>query len=196
MKKKTRTIYARGFGSGWQSMILTAAIIIFGLALLIWPGQTTGLILNFVGGVLMACGVYRIARYFLRAKKAPVYDNMDLSVGGTLTVIGLLIYVFKGFLLSLVPTIIGLFLLISGLIKLQSALDFRRLGVPRWRLQLVTASVSAVMGVIILFNPFGTALLMTRVIGAAILVEGIQDALSMRAFKDAYTTHYTHFTDN
>jgi len=181
--KVTRTIYAKGFQPSWQTWLVTIAIILFGLALLIWPGQTTGLILNFIGGLLMLIGAFRIVRYFIRSRKGAAYNyNMDLSIGGILALIGLLIYIFKGFLLSLVPTIIGVILLASGLIKLQSALDLRRIGRLRWQIQLITASISAVMGLIILFNPFGTALLMTRAIGAAILIEGIQDAFSLRTF--------------
>ena len=90
---------------------------------------------------------------------------------------------------------IGIILLVSGLVKLQTALDFRRNNVRRWQLQLTISLISVVMGIIILLNPFGTALLMTRMIGAAILVEGLQDALSLRTFKDAYSTHYSYFTD-
>ena len=192
--KKTRIIRTRGFKPGPQTWLVTAAVIIFGLALLIWPGQTTGFILNFIGGILMALGVFRIVRYFVRSRNEAVY-NMDLGLGGALAVIGLLIFVFKGFLLSLVPTIVGVILLVVGLIKLQTALDFRRLGVVRWQFQLTIALISVVMGVVILINPFGAALLMTRMIGAAILAEGVGDLLSLRTFRDAYGVHYTHFTD-
>jgi len=192
--KVTRTIYAKGYKPGWHTWIISAAVILFGLALLIWPGQTTGLILNFAGGLLMACGAFRIIRYFVKSRNTAVY-NMDMGIGGALFIVGLMIYIFKGFLLSLVPTIIGIILLVSGLLKLQTALDFRRLNVRRWQIQLITAAISVVMGIIILINPFSTALLMTRLIGAAILIEGLQDVFSLRTFKDAYTTHYTHFTD-
>ena len=192
--KVTRTIYSKGLKPGWHTWIISAAIILFGLALLIWPGQTTGLILNFVGGLLMACGAFRLIRYFVKSRNTAVY-NMDMGIGSTLFIIGLMIYIFKGFLLSIVPTIIGIILLISGLLKLQTALDFRRLNVRRWQLQLITSGISVVMGIIILINPFSTALLMTRIIGAAILIEGPQDTFSLRTFKDAYTTHYTYFID-
>lgn len=186
--KFTRTIRTRGFKPSWSAWIVSAAAIIFGLALLIRPAQTTGFILNFIGGVLMFIGAFRIARYFLKSRDTAMY-NMDLGLGSTLAVIGLLIYVFKGFLLSIVPTIIGVILLVSGLIKLQTAIDFKRMYVHRWQLQMATSIISILMGAVILFNPFCTALLMTRIIGAAILVEALQDALSLFTFRDAYT-HY------
>lgn len=194
MKKTIRTIRAKGFNPGWPEWIFTAVIIVFGLALLIWPGQTTGLILNFVGGILMAIGVFLIIRYYIRSRKA-IVRNMDLGFGITAAVLGLLVYLMKGFLLSVVPTIIGVALLVLGFLKLQTALDFRRTNVFRWQFQLIISIISMVMGFVILINPFGTALLMTRMIGAAILVEGVQDLLSLRTFKDAYSIHYTHFTD-
>lgn len=194
MKKTIRTIRAKGFNPSWPEWIFTALIIVFGLALLIWPGQTTGLILNFVGGILMAIGAFLIIRYYIRSRKAMV-RNMDLGFGITAAVLGLLVYLMKGFLLSIVPTIIGVVLLVLGFLKLQTALDFRRTNVFRWQFQLIISIISMVMGLVILINPFGTALLMTRMIGAAILIEGVQDLLSLRTFKDAYSVHYTHFTD-
>ena len=192
--KKTRTIYAKGYRAGWHTWVISAAIIIFGLALLIWPARTTGFILNFIGGILMACGAFRICRYFLKSRDTALY-NMDLGIGSTLAVIGILIYLLKGFLLSLVPTIIGIILLVSGLIKLQTAIDFKRLSVYRWQFQMIISIVSVIMGGIILINPFGTALVLTRIIGAAILIEAVQDVISLITFKNTYETHYTHFTD-
>lgn len=192
--KKTRTIYARGYKAGWHTWIISAAVIIFGLALLFRPAQTTGFILNFIGGILLACGAFRICRYFLKSRDTALY-NMDLGVGSTLAVIGILLYVFKGFLLSLVPTIIGIILLVSGLIKLQTAIDFKRLGVRRWPFQMIISIISIAMGGVILINPFGTALVLTRIIGAAILVEAVQDVISLCTFKNTYETHYTYFTD-
>ena len=81
--KVTRTIYSKGLKPGWHTWIISAAIILFGLALLIWPGQTTGLILNFVGGLLMACGAFRLIRYFVKSRNTAVY-NMDMGIGSTL----------------------------------------------------------------------------------------------------------------
>lgn len=192
--KSRKHIFIHNFTPGWPAWILTAVIIIFGLALLIWPGQTTGLILNFISGILLAIGAFLITRYCIRSRKVMV-QNMDLGFGITFAVLGLLVYLMKGFLISLIPTIIGVILLVSGFLKLQTALDFRRMNVHRWQLQMVISIISIAMGFVILVNPFGTALLMTRIIGAAILIEGVQDLLSMRTFKDAYNVHYTHFTD-
>ena len=168
--KFTRTIRTRGFKPSWSAWIVSAAAIIFGLALLIRPAQTTGFILNFIGGVLMFIGAFRIARYFLKSRDTAMY-NMDLGLGSTLAVIGLLIYVFKGFLLSIVPTIIGVILLVSGLIKLQTAIDFKRMYVHRWQLQMATSIISILMGAVILFNPFGTAF-------ASILLAGLATGCS------------------
>ena len=75
--KFTRTIRTRGFKPSWSAWIVSAAAIIFGLALLIRPAQTTGFILNFIGGVLMFIGAFRIARTVRRL--AP---HVRLVLGG------------------------------------------------------------------------------------------------------------------
>ena len=189
MKKNIRGFRLK-YRPGWPAWLFGVAIMLFGLALLIWPNTTTALILSVFGGLLIAVGAFHIIRYFVADHRSTMY-NFDLGIGIALAFLGLLVFLLKGFLLSLVPVLIGVFLLISGFVKLQTALDFKRLAVNRWYFELAAACVSLVLGILIILNPFSTALVLTRIIGASILIEGIQDVLSLRAYKRVYTTYFT-----
>ncbi len=183
--KVNRHFFTRTFRPDWQSFLASALIAVFGLILFIWPGQTTGFVLNFIGGLMILLGAFRIIRYCVRPREAAI-RTMDLGLGITLAMLGILLYAMKGFLLSIVPTLIGILLLVSGFIKLQAALDFKSMNVYRWQFQLAYAIISLFMGLIILINPFTTALLLMRIIGAAILIEGVEDLLSFKSFRSFY----------
>ena len=75
------------------------------------------------------------------------------------------------------PWAAGSWLRVGGIFKLQTAFDMRRMGVDKWQHELIYVGVSVVMGAIIIFNPFSTALTLMRVIGAALVVEAVQDTI-------------------
>ena len=185
--KNNRTLFK--YNPGSPTWLFAAAIMVFGLALLLWPNATTSLIINGFGGILLGVGIFHIIRYYTRSRHYAM-SNMDLGVGITFAFLGLLVFLLKGFLLSVVPALIGLFLLITGFLKIQAALDYKRLLVNRWYMQMIAAGISVVMGLIIILNPFRTAMTLIRIMGGAILIEGIQDLLSLRAYKNVRKTYF------
>ena len=76
----------------------------------------------------------------------------------------------------------GLILLIGGVFKLQGAFDMRRMGVSTWARELIYVAVSVVMGLVIICNPFSTMMTLMRVIGAALVIEAVQDAICALKF--------------
>lgn len=167
--------------SGWPVWITAGATLIFGLALLIWPGMTTSLILNVCGGALLAVGGFKIIRYFMNKDPYDIF-SWDLGSGILLACAGLALILFKSLLLSIVPLLFGIALLICGIVKIQAAFNLRRMTNRYWYLTLVGAAVSCAFGLLISLNPFGTGLILIRVIGGALVIEAIQDILSLRTY--------------
>ena len=178
------------YKAGWPVWAFSAAALVFGLVLLIWPGITTALILNICGGALIAAGLYNIARYFLR-RDGQYLINWNLALGIALAGGGVSLIVFKELLLSVIPFLFGSALLLCGIIKVQAALNMRRMSARRWYITLILAGISAVLGLIILINPFGTGLMLIRLIGASIAVEAIEDLFSARVYNKTVTTYFT-----
>lgn len=176
---------------GWPTWIIAGATLVFGLALLIWPGITTGLILNLCGGALIVVGAFKIIRYFLNRDPLDVFD-WDLGFGIALACGGLALIAFKRLLLSIVPLLFGIALLICGIVKIQAASNLRRMACRTWYLTLIGAAISCVLGLMIIFHPFGTGLVLVRLIGGAIAVEAVQDLLSLRTYDQ---TIHTYFVD-
>ena len=168
----------------WTEIIMGAAIILLGLVLLLIPGVATSVLFNGIGAVCILIGLVHVVKYFtLNAQEAVISNDMALGlawiVGGTSVI------VFKGLLVSLLPILFGLIILVGGVIKIQSALGFKRMNAGRWQVELICAVISVVLGILILANPFSTALLMMRVIGASLLLEGGMDLASRFAYKKA-----------
>ena len=181
--------FAKMLKAGWPAWVAAIAVLLFGLALLIWPGITTGLILNICGGALMVGGVYNIVRYFIKKDTYYAY-NWSLALGLMLLGGGLCLVIFKGVLLSIVPLLFGVALLIGGVAKVQAAFNMRRAGFHSWYLTLIAAAISCVLGALIILHPFGTGLVLIRVIGASIAIEAVQDLISLRTYNRVITSHF------
>lgn len=175
--------------SGWAVWAAGIAALLFGLALLIWPGITAGLILNICGIGLMIAGLFNIVRYFFQKAPYAAY-NWNLGFGLAITLAGIALVAFKGALLSVVPILFGIGLLIGGVIKIQAAFNLQRMGFGQWYLTLIGAAVSCVLGALIMANPFGTGLVLVRVIGASIVVEAVQDLISIRNYDRVIKTYF------
>ena len=177
----------------WTEIITCGAIILLGIILLILPGVATSILFNGIGGVCILIGLINIVKYFMLDARVAVVGNV-LVLGLAWIAGGIAFIIFKGVLISLLPVVFGLILLIGGGFKIQSSLGFKRMNAASWYWELICAAVSVVMGILIVSNPFSTALLMMRVIGATLVLEGCMDLISRIAFKRACNRFVeTHF---
>mgnify|MGYP002580753575 FL=1 len=76
---------------------------------------------------------------------------------------------------SVLPVILGLFIVVDGLVNLKRALELRRMLYLRWTVPLVLSAVSAVLGLVIVFQPFLAAEALVMLIGAVLIYEGLSD---------------------
>ena len=177
----------------WTEIITCGAIILLGLVLLVLPGVATSVLFNGIGMVCILIGLIHVIKYCTLDARTAVVSN-DMAQGLAWIVGGILFIVFKGLLVSLLPILFGLVVLVGGVIKVQITMGFRHMNAGRWYWELICAVVSVVLGIIILSNPFSTALLMMRVIGVTLVLEGAMDLVSRFAYKRACNRFVeTHF---
>lgn len=194
MTKKTNPS-GKVFKLNWSEMTVGACISALGLVLTIFPGLASSVVFNAIGIVGIIIGAVYLLRYFKLDANASLKSN-GMMFGLLWLVGGVLIIALKGFLLSLLPMFFGLVLLVGGIIKLQYTMNFKRMGATRWYLELVATILSIVFGVIILINPFNTALLLMRIVGIALLIEGIQNMISRYAYKKASEAYFVELKED
>ncbi len=186
-------IFGKTLRLSWTEIIMGLAAVIIGLVLTIWPGVASSVVICGVGAVGIVIGIVHAVRYFMMDKRQSV-ASYDMGLGLTWIIGGILVIVLKKFLLSLLPIFFGLAILLGGIAKFQFTLNMKRMGVRRWYIELAGAIVSIVLGTLILTNPFSTALLLMRIIGISLLIEGIQDLASCYAFKKARDAFFVETT--
>ena len=145
---------------------------VLGLILLIFPSITNKVIVFVIGIALIIYGAYRVIRYLRREITVAVTEH-DISVGLICIVTGLFMLAYSRVVIGILPFLFGLSLIFGGAISIQSSFDMKRFGSMRWMYNLLTGIAFAVVGVVALKNPFASAAVLTRFVGAMMLVEGI-----------------------
>lgn len=165
----------------WSSI----AYLILGFVLLIRPGMALVTIVHILAIVAAVMGVVSLVSYF-RDKYS--VGNGGVTKGIVYFVIAALLYFGAGFIISIVPFILGILIVISGIVKLQEALDMMKYKADGSVAVLIIAVLSLLLGVLILINPFSTAEFLFRIIGIALIYNGVSDLLTVFYFSKK--THY------
>lgn len=150
--------------------------MILGIILLLFPATTARTVCFLIAGIAIAVGAVSLMVYVMRNIAKNYYRN-DFVMGLILIVLGIFVIYRVDMVIALVPFIIGLCIIVSGLFKLQSALDVQRMG-GNAVVILGVAIVNIVVGILMVINPFESALLLYRLLGAGLLFSGLTDMIS------------------
>ena len=98
-----------------------------------------------------------------------------MALGIASILLGLVIVCNAAAFISLVHVIIGILTLVTGALQVQSALDAKRFGMPRWWLLLIGAIFTMALGILLVVAPFEGAFAIICELGATLIVEGIEN---------------------
>lgn len=152
--------------------VSSVATLLIGLLLVIYPDFTGKAICYMIGAALIAKGVTSIiSRYSNRALPKPVAFEL---MGGIITAfMGVFVIRRSTMLISVIPFVVGVFLMVSSVTGLQKAFELKRMNYAKWNHGLVFTLIKLVLALIIVMNPFGTAMTLTRFIGACLAYDGM-----------------------
>lgn len=153
-------------------LLISVIYIVFGLSLLIWPETSTRTICYAIGAILFIYAITAFIKYFTSGKEKNFYQ-IDFITGIITFIIGLIVILKPEIIVSIVPTVLGIILVISSIIKLQDAIELKRNNYEKWEMVLTFSIAVIILGVIMIINPFGIGLLFTRFIGASFVIDGV-----------------------
>ena len=160
-------------------MILFEAAI--GTMLLIDGQGFTGVIFIIFGVLMLVLGIASLIRTLLAGRNGGRISGFALTMSVILIAIGAFFTAASDSVLSVVSFIAfiyGIILVISGIFKLADYLTLRMVGVGTG-FAIFAAIVSIVLGILIAFNPFGTAEVFWTVLGIMLLVSAFFDLIAL-----------------
>ncbi|MBR2793888.1 MAG: DUF308 domain-containing protein [Solobacterium sp.] len=161
----------------WMSLIMALLYILFGIVLLLYPGQMADMICDLFGVALVAYGIINIVTYFMIDIRESLYRN-DFAAGVIKILVGVMVIYYKETFQELMPFLLGLAIITSGVYKLQDGIDAARIGYSQGWLYILMAAVSIVLGFVIMFNIVQAKDVMLQAAGASLVYCGVTDLYS------------------
>ena len=136
------------------------------------PELSAVVISRALGAAMILFGVIKLVGYFSKDLFRLAFQY-DLSFGLLLMALGALVLARPGEVLDFLFISLGIAILTDGLFKVQIAMDSRQFGISTWWLTLLLAIITGVVGALLVFRPWDSARLLTALLGASLLAEGI-----------------------
>lgn len=165
-----------------MSIIYSVFFIVVGLLLFLDPSGFVEIVSYIIGVLFLVYGITNIVKYSM-AKELTI-SKFLLVVGVILSVCGLFLIFNPTFIGKIVPTIIGVCLIINSLEKLLYLRYTTEKNSEAYVISLVSGIVALVAGIFLLFNPLSGTLIVTQIVGVIIIVYAVMDLIEKLKFKN------------
>lgn len=159
-------------------IIISIALCILGIILIIVPEFSTSILGILCGIILTLFGVIKLIGFFSKDLYRLAFQY-DLALGIMMIIIGIIMLVHPGSLMTFICITLGISFLADGMFKIQIALDSKLFGIQRWWLILICAILTGICGSILIFRPSESSSVLAVILGISLLAEGFLNLSTM-----------------
>lgn len=174
----------------WAYITISAIMILLGVLLICYPQLSLLTVCTVIGVMVTVFGVVKLIGYFSKDLFRLAFQ-FDFALGIFALISGVLMLLHPAGIMQIVPVLIGMTVLIDGSFKLQTALDAKRFGLRSWWGILLLAILTCAGGLFLMLNPFDGAAALMILLGATLIIDGVQNVLvvacTVRASRQDHT---------
>ena len=172
-----------------NTLIITSVLYtIMGVLMLLFPEVISDFICYLVSLMFMFFGIAAILMYVRSEIKTP-YTSTILVIGLVLGSLGIYILTNPRNFASLIPLVIGIFMIADSISKLSASLDLRKYGYVNWWHMLIISFLILGCGLLLVFNPFGAVSLTIMIIGSILIVDSITNIYTIYSYSKAFNNN-------
>lgn len=163
--------------------------LVFGVVLIVFPGKTIDIVCYIAGCAAITLGL--IALIMLLTKKEQMFPVLTMVLGIVCIVCGIILLVHPDFVKRIIPSIIGLFIIIDSIIRGVSALTIKGKSLY-WVGAFTLSIVGVVFGILVMVFGDKVADVMAVLAGVALIIDSIENLIIYIAYKK----HINQLKDN
>lgn len=171
-KARRKVENKRKFQDLFAPILVDIFLLILGICLLVWADKVTSFISITIGIIFILYGAYNFLDY-LRAQKEQK-KLTSIITGIALSIAGVFLCVQTGFIKESISFIVGIFIIIISLIRLQDALALRNLG-PNYRLPMVLSIVGIAAGVLCVVGKVMISDIFIQILGIMLIIFAVSN---------------------
>ena len=195
--KKIEVKGARKVKTFSMPVSINIILLALGICLVIWADKVTSLISVALGVLFLVYAAYNFIAWY-RVENRNVADNAKLITAIALTVAGGFLIIEKDFLKELISIILGIFLLIESIFRLQDALNSKKYN-PNYKNALILAIIGVVCGALCVFGKIIIPDLLVQILGVLLIIFAVSDTtggiMTKKSFKASAKTVEAEIVD-
>ncbi len=160
-----------------SSFITSILLLVLGILLVFASEATIAAISYIIGGFLIIVGLTALFNFFF-SKRNDSFMELNIIYGIVTIIAGVFIIVNPYAIGKFIPFVIGIAIVISSAMKMQYAFQLKNAGNHLWKATMIISIITTLCGIILLFNPFAGAVILTKVIGIFIMLYALLDLFS------------------
>lgn len=147
-----------------NTLLISILLLILSIFLMLKPLSSINIIVRLFAGIVVIDGIIHIVSYFKTPQELQFFSFEFLEglveiIGGGLTLF------FPQWISAIFPIIIGIWIILSSIIKFQLALNLKNVENSRWLMLLILSIVTIILGFVIVFNPIISTVTITAICG-------------------------------
>lgn len=158
--------------------------ILIGTFFVISPGTAAVTVVRILAVAALVVGIVKIAESLSARKSQKPFHN-TLAGGIALSALAVFMLSQPQIIVSFIYVIIGAALIIAGIGSMRSSADLKRFQEHKTFTLPALGTITLILGIVVLFNPFPTAKALIFTSGIFMLISGISDIVSLAYIHNA-----------
>ena len=154
------------------SIIFSILFILIDAFLLARPEDAIHLVSYALGIILALWGLISIVQFFTD-RESQNYLEFSFILGVFMFIFGIIIIVKPNTVASIIPLLLGIWMLINGVTKLSYALTLNKN--KNAASSIIISILIIVLGILLVFNPFAGAKTLVQILGVTIIIYSVLD---------------------
>ena len=157
------------------AIIRGISFILLGLILFLQPNQFLQTVIYFIAAYNGILGLFNLVGA-IRNKENGFNSQMPIAI--FYLVFALIVYLFSKQIISILPILFGLLVMIGGTTRMSHSLNLRQYVNVHWLPMFLYGIALIFVGLLMLFNPFKTVLVLFQFFGISLMITGISEIIA------------------
>lgn len=164
-----------------HALLRSIAYILLGIAIFLEPNNISKMILYSIVAYNVLMGIFNLIS--ARKNKTNGY-NSATPIAIFYFIFALILFLFAKPLVATLPFLLGIMFIIGGGVRLSQSLKLRQYVNVRWLPMCIYGGVMIGAGILLVANPFSTAMMLFRFFGITLLIAGISELITFIRFRN------------
>lgn len=154
------------------NILISLALIILSIFLIVDPTTSLNTITIIIGVIVGITGLVELITYFTSPQEVKAF-SLKLIVGVITTILGVVIIINAQTINTILTWVIGAWIIIESIIKLQIAFSLKDLSNTNWKIVVIFSIITFIIGLVIILNPFASLMAVGKICGIMLLISEI-----------------------